>query len=366
MLNIKKQSLDDLTVQSDNLYNDNANNIISIDADKLIEREQDFKIREERVIELMNSIPREGQLEPCIIAPSTEKAGYYDLLAGRHRKRACKELNIPVKCIIHNNLSEEQKELIVIETNINRNNDYLPSEIAWAWRHKKEILRSIGGGSSLEKIADDNSISTKKVYRYIRLTFLIKPLLDLVDEGVIPVSAGSELSYLDEKKQNNLYEYLKENPHIRITTGNVKLIKDNVDKDYDEVLKANAEKELSERKAIPIPDLFPNKNTEKNNDNDSSSYEDDNDNYTAVTPATDYIDDDYATEEDDEVDNVEEEKSSEYKEPNREDVKMPFKVVSIALNEQELAELGCDLHSTAKEIIDAIKVVINDLIERKS
>ena len=46
MLNIKKQSLDDLTVQSDNLYNDNANNIISIDADKLIEREQDFKIRD--------------------------------------------------------------------------------------------------------------------------------------------------------------------------------------------------------------------------------------------------------------------------------------------------------------------------------
>ena len=56
MLNIKKQSLDDLTVQSDNLYNDNANNIISIDADKLIEREQDFKIRDERVIELMNSL----------------------------------------------------------------------------------------------------------------------------------------------------------------------------------------------------------------------------------------------------------------------------------------------------------------------
>ncbi len=203
------------------------------------------------------------------------------------------------------------------------------------------------------------------MYRYIRLTFLIKPLLDLVDEGVISVSAGSELSYLDEKKQNNLYDYLKENPHIRITTGNVKLIKDNIDKDYDEVLKANVEKELSERKAIPIPDLFPNKNTEKDNSDDSSSYKDDNDNYTAVTPATDYIDDGYATEEDDEVDNVEEEKSSEYKEPNREDVKMPIKVVSI-FNEQELSALDCDLHSTAKEIIDAIKIVINDLIERKS
>lgn len=355
MLNIKKQSLDDLSVQSDNLYNDNANNIISIDADKLLEREQDFRIREERIKELVNSIPRDGQLEPCIISPSTTQVGYYDLLAGRHRKRACKELNIPVKCIIRNNLSEEQKELIVIETNINRNNDYLPSEIAWAWRHKKELLRSIGGGSSLEKIADDNSISTKKVYRYIRLTYLIKPLLDMVDDNTIPVSAGSELSYLDEKKQNRLYEHLKDNPDIRITTNNVKLIKDNFDRDNEEI-STDISDELAQRKIIPIPDLFPNKQDKKLDQKEKDKYKS-SDNNTAVTPAIEY--NDFEGDDDDSSE------AEEYKEPNREEVKMPFKVISIALNEQELSAINCDLYSTNKAIIDAIKIVLNDLMERK-
>ena len=236
-LNIKKQSLEGLQVQKNNknvfqyqnqtISDDEIADmpVKNISAKKLIEiSEQDFGINEDNVDSIAESIRVNGQIEPCIVTPANDK-GFYYILAGRHRKRACEKLKKPVKCIVLENLSEDDKQLIIIDTNINRNNDYKPSELAFAYLHKKELLRKKSNSSSLEQIAGENNSSVKKIYRYIRLTFLSKELLEMVDNGIIPVIAGSELSYLSEENQKNLHHYLVNHSDVKITTDISKKIK---------------------------------------------------------------------------------------------------------------------------------------------
>ncbi|MGN0475741.1 MAG: ParB/RepB/Spo0J family partition protein [Ruminococcus sp.] len=236
-LNIKKQSLEGLQVQKNNknvfqyqnqtISDDEIADmpVKNISAKKLIEiSEQDFGINEDNVDSIAESIRVNGQIEPCIVTPANDK-GFYYILAGRHRKRACEKLKKPVKCIVLENLSEDDKQLIIIDTNINRNNDYKPSELAFAYLHKKELLRKKSNSSSLERIAGENNSSVKKIYRYIRLTYLSKELLEMVDNGIIPVIAGSELSYLSAENQEILHNYLANHSDVKITTDISKKIK---------------------------------------------------------------------------------------------------------------------------------------------
>lgn len=238
-MNIKKQSLNFAITNNDVTNNGmNENTIVDIPIGKIREiSEQPFIIHEDTINTLVDSIKRNGQLDPCVVTQSKDNSDMYDLLAGRHRKRACELAGLKtVKCIIKSNLSADEKELIIIDTNTERNNDYLPSELAFAFKRKEELL-SKTTNSAIKVIADESNLSRKKVYRYIRLTHLIKPLLSRVDGGSIPLIAGVELSYLTDKEQGDVFTFLINNASVcKITTEKARLIKDNP-ADYEAILK---------------------------------------------------------------------------------------------------------------------------------
>lgn len=238
-MNIKKQSLNFAITNNDVTNNGmNDNTIVDIPINKIKEiSEQPFIIHEDTINTLVDSIKRNGQLDPCIVTQSKDNSDMYDLLAGRHRKRACELAGLKTcKCIIRNNLSDDEKELIIIDTNTERNNDYLPSELAFAFKRKEELL-SKTTNSAIKVIANESNMSRKKVYRYIRLTYLIKPLLSRVDAGSIPLIAGVELSYLTDKEQGDVFTYLINHASdCKITTEKARLIKDNP-ADYEAILK---------------------------------------------------------------------------------------------------------------------------------
>lgn len=238
-MNIKKQSLSFAITEQDVANNSmSENTIVDIPIDKIREiSEQPFIIHEDTINTLVDSIKRNGQLDPCVVTQSKDNSDMYDLLAGRHRKRACELAGLKtVKCIIKSNLSADEKELIIIDTNTERNNDYLPSELAFAFKRKEELL-SKTTNSAIKVIANESNLSRKKVYRYIRLTYLIKPLLSRVDGGSIPLIAGVELSYLTDKEQGEVFKYLINHASdCKITTEKARLIKDNP-ADYEAILK---------------------------------------------------------------------------------------------------------------------------------
>ena len=238
-MNIKKQSLSFAITEQDVANNSmSENTIVDIPIDKIREiSEQPFIIHEDTINTLVDSIKRNGQLDPCVVTQSKDNSDMYDLLAGRHRKRACELAGLKTcKCIIRNNLSDDEKELIIIDTNTERNNDYLPSELAFAFKRKEELL-SKTTNSAIKVIANESNLSRKKVYRYIRLTYLIKPLLSRVDGGSIPLIAGVELSYLTDKEQGDVFTYLINHvSDCKITTEKARLIKDNP-ADYEAILK---------------------------------------------------------------------------------------------------------------------------------
>lgn len=238
-MNIKKQSLSFAITEQDVANNSmSENTIVDIPIDKIREiSEQPFIIHEDTINTLVDSIKRNGQLDPCVVTQSKDNLDMYDLLAGRHRKRACELAGLKTcKCIIRNNLSDDEKELIIIDTNTERNNDYLPSELAFAFKRKEELL-SKTTNSAIKVIANESNLSRKKVYRYIRLTYLIKPLLSRVDGGSIPLIAGVELSYLTDKEQGDVFTYLINHASdCKITTEKARLIKDNP-ADYEAILK---------------------------------------------------------------------------------------------------------------------------------
>ena len=181
-----------------------------------------FKVRmDEAMMEMADSIRRYGVLVPGMVRPKPE--GGYEMVAGHRRKLgstlAQKET---MPCLVRN-LTDDEAIIIMVDSNLQRES-LLPSEKAFAYKMKLEALSRQGQrsdltcaplGHKLEKqksrdlIAEQAGESREQVRRYIRLTYLIPPLLDMVDEGKIAMRPAVELSYLPEKEQTTLHEMME-------------------------------------------------------------------------------------------------------------------------------------------------------------
>ncbi len=171
---------------------------------------------DEKMQETVESIRVYGVLNPVIARPKQPDG--YEIIAGHRRKRACEILGLDkIPCIIRE-LSDEEATIIMVDSNIQRD-ELLYSEKAFAYRMKLEAVKKQGrrrdltsyqfdtklkGKTSAESVAEEMGESRKQVYRYIRLTYLLKPLLDMVDDRRIPFNAGGELSYLQPDEQEML------------------------------------------------------------------------------------------------------------------------------------------------------------------
>ena len=183
-------------------------------------KESPFAFRDdENFRNLVESIRQYGLLEPIIVIPNSKESGKYEIVSGVRRWYACKALDYTnISCIVADKMTRDEAIIFMVDSNLCNRESILPSEKAFAYKMKVEALAHqgktsvrVGQKSSRGLVADASGESETQVQRYIRLTNLIKPLLDLVDDGRIALGPGVELSYLPEEAQKAVYDYYTEN-----------------------------------------------------------------------------------------------------------------------------------------------------------
>lgn len=175
-----------------------------------------FKVLDDdRMLDTAESIREHGVLVPAIARPRT--AGGYELIAGHRRKRGCELAGLATMPVIVRDLDDDAATIIMVDSNIQRES-LLPSERAFAYKMKLEALRHQGERrdltssqvgmklQTLEIIGQQAGDSRNQVHRFIRLTELIPPLLNLVDERKIAFNPAVELSYLKPEEQTILMD----------------------------------------------------------------------------------------------------------------------------------------------------------------
>ncbi len=178
--------------------------------------EQPFKVLlDSSMDELCESIAQNGVLSPIIARPHPE--GGYEILSGHRRVKACELLRIEEVPVVVKNLDDDTAAILLVDSNLQREN-ILPSERAFAYKLKLEAMKHQGKSTlsqigtklrSDEELALQVGESRNQVQRYIRLTNLIDPLLDLVDKNEMAMSAGVELSYLGTKHQAEINKVIE-------------------------------------------------------------------------------------------------------------------------------------------------------------
>lgn len=186
-----------------------------------------FKLRNgEEKEQLLQSIKKQGAIEPLIVRPLSESE--YEVISGHRRMEICKELGIEKIPVIIRQLTDEQAVSMMADANLHREN-ILPSERAFAYKIKLKAISKQGQRTDLtssqvatkyrsdERIANEFGIGKDTLHRYIRLTYLIPELLQKVDEGKIALTPAVELSYLTNKEQQTLLneiEYADATPSL--------------------------------------------------------------------------------------------------------------------------------------------------------
>ena len=175
--------------------------------------EQPFKVKlDEDMDALVESIKQCGVLTPVIARP--HKDGGYEILSGHRRVKACELAGITDIPVVIKNLDDDTATILLVDSNLQREH-ILPSEKAFAYQMKLEAMKRQGarvdltsaqfgrklGVESREVLAEQVGESRNQISRYIRLTNLIDPILDMVDNNQIAMNAAVEISYLGSKEQ---------------------------------------------------------------------------------------------------------------------------------------------------------------------
>ena len=181
-------------------------------------RDHPFKVLDdERMLDTAQSIREYGVLVPAIARPTRD--GGYELISGHRRKRGCELAGLETMPVIVREMDDDAATIVMVDSNIQRES-LLPSERAFAYRMKLEAMKRQGARSDLtsmqvaqklsaQKVGDDAGISKDQVRRYIRLTKLISPLLDMVDEKKIAFNPAVELSYLKPQEQTEFLDAME-------------------------------------------------------------------------------------------------------------------------------------------------------------
>ena len=175
-----------------------------------------YKVRDDEAMsEMVESVKQYGVLSPAVARPLPD--GGYELVSGHRRKRACELAGLETMPVIVRELDDDAAAILVVDSNLQRE-DLLPSERAFAYKLKLEAIRHQGERTDLTSrqvvgkleaadiIGEDAGESGRQVQRYIRLTELIPPLLDIVDERKIAFNPAYELSFLTKDEQRLLLD----------------------------------------------------------------------------------------------------------------------------------------------------------------
>lgn len=211
--------LDDLFTSQSERENGLTPTIKDIPLEKLVPfPNHPFKVRDdEEMNKLVESVSENGVLVPAIVREKDN--GEYEIISG-HRRKFASEIagKSTLRCIV-SNLDDDAATVIMVDSNIQREN-ILPSEKAFAYKMKLDAMKHQGKSFStsrhfgekllsIDKIAENSDDSARQIQRYIRLTYLIPELLQMVDEGKMKMLPAVEISFLDKECQQDLLEAIE-------------------------------------------------------------------------------------------------------------------------------------------------------------
>lgn len=181
-----------------------------------------FKVKmDDKMLETIESVRDHGVLVPALVRE--KPTGGYEMISG-HRRKMASELagKETMPCIVRN-LSDDQAVIVMVDSNLQRE-EILPSEKAFAYKMKLEVMKRQGqrtdltslplatklkGKRSDELLGEQVGESKDQIRRYIRLTYLIPEILEMVDDKKISMRPAVELSYLPKEEQEILYDTME-------------------------------------------------------------------------------------------------------------------------------------------------------------
>ena len=181
-----------------------------------------FKVKmDESMADMAESVKQYGVLVPALVREKPE--GGYEMIAG-HRRKMASELaeKKEIPCIVRD-LTDDEAVLIMVDSNLQRE-QILPSEKAFAYKMKLDAMKKQGqrtdltsvpmaqklqGKTSRQLLGEQVGESQDQIRRYIRLTELITPILDMVDSGKIAIRPAVDLSYLPKEQQTILLDTMQ-------------------------------------------------------------------------------------------------------------------------------------------------------------
>ena len=218
---IKLTSVDDLFSSEESRADASRERVVELPLAEMHPfKNHPFKVLDdEKMQDTAESIREHGVLVPAIVRPREE--GGYEIVAGHRRHFASQIAGLDTMPAIVRDLDDDAATIIMVDSNLQRES-ILPSERAWAYRMKLEAVRRKAGRPSKENagqldpdfdnrrsnviVAEQAGESVKQLQRFIRLTELIPPLLDMVDERKIAFNPAVELSYLKPEEQVELLD----------------------------------------------------------------------------------------------------------------------------------------------------------------
>lgn len=170
-----------------------------------------FQVKDDdEMDQLVFSVLTQGLLTPIVVRKTDTEE--YEVISGHRRLRACQKAGIETVPALIYSMDRDAAIIALVDSNLHREH-LLPSEKAFAYKMKMEAMNHQGktcgqvGHKSRDSLSDDES--GRQIQRYIRLTYLIPEILQMVDEKKIALTPAVELSYLAESEQRDLLETME-------------------------------------------------------------------------------------------------------------------------------------------------------------
>lgn len=218
--NIQLTPVDDLFSSEETRTDANRERVVELPLEELHPfRNHPFRVvDDDKMMDTAQSIQEHGLLVPAIVRQQEE--GGYEIISGHRRHHACQIAGLDTMPAIIRELDDDAATIIMVDSNLQRET-LLPSERAWAYRMKLEAIRHQGVKhehsssqvgmklQALDIVGQQAGDSRNQVHRFIRLTELIQPLMDMVDERKIALNPAVELSYLKQEEQLELLDAME-------------------------------------------------------------------------------------------------------------------------------------------------------------
>ena len=264
--NLALKGLDDLFSTEENRQEEQREQVQQIPIDDLHPfTNHPFKVLDdEAMTRTVESIAQYGVLAPLIARPRPDGDGY-EIISGHRRQYAAKLAGLDTLPVIVRQMSDDAAVILMVDSNLQREH-ILPSERAFAYKMKLDAIKNQGARSDLtssqvgtklradEKVAKDSGESRNQVQRFVRLTNLVPELLDMVDQKKISFNPAVELSYLDEKQQQDFLEAMdaSQNAPSLSQAIRIKKLAQQGEFDYDAVYDIMNEEKKSELDTVTI------------------------------------------------------------------------------------------------------------------